>query len=470
MKIKMLRGMITGIIFAIAICLVSCQPTPETDIIQNKKDDALINIIENTNNVSDNPSEQGLSQDAFTWTDELKISDSLSVSINASVSIPAVTSYPVYQVEPDCFDVESVTHIKEVLFGDAQLYDVDPAEGIKHSKSEIEEMIVSTKQALNDPNSDLNQMTDIKTQSELRKIMQESLETLEKEYIDAPEKVEYDPIDITQENLKKGLFSVLFQEEGAIGFYVSDIDDDLGRHNSITCYFPRDKRDSVGMFQAFTQVDAETIATDFIKKLNTEMSVNRTVVVNENNDTNYKCYDVIFTKEYNGIPETYTEQDQADITMSENMYTCPWSYEKIIVRADNLGVWFFQWYSPSKIVKQMSENVEIMPFEKIKEIFLNQIGYSNAWIDQDEHIVSRDLFITEVRLGMMRVSIKDSIDKYMVIPVWDFFGYTVDKYDAQQPGGYALNENNEYTNVVEAHSFLTVNGIDGSIIDRNLGY
>lgn len=51
-----------------------------------------------------------------------------------------------------------------------------------------------------------------------------------------------------------------------------------------------------------------------------------------------------------------------------------------------------------------------------------------------------------------------------------FFSYSVDKYSEPQPGGWQLDENNEFVNKVNGHSFLTINAIDGSIIDRNLGY
>ncbi len=54
--------------------------------------------------------------------------------------------------------------------------------------------------------------------------------------------------------------------------------------------------------------------------------------------------------------------------------------------------------------------------------------------------------------------------------VYDFFGYSVDKYSKPEEGGNALDENNEYLNKIQGFSFLSFNAIDGSIIDRNLGY
>ncbi len=467
------KHLITVFLLIFIIILVACQPTPQDVIIVNKNDDKLMEIIEGGEKTNSELTNGTTEPKPTIWKKELIISENLNVSVNATVSITDVASFPVYQIEPDMFDVDSITHIKETLFGDAQLYYIDPSAGRVYTKTEIEHKIIQIEQQLSDPNSDINQTENFGSEEEKNKARQrleDELRYLNEQYQKAPDKIEYDPIEITQENLEKGLFSIINQDNGTIGFYVSDVDDDMGRHNSITCYYPHPSEKNMEQYNDLSIEKADNIAKEFVNGLGADMSINSTILVNKIEEQNYKCYDVIFTKTYNGIPETYTEQDQADIRKEEKTYTCPWFYEKLIVRVDNFGVWFFQWYSPSKIVKSMSDNVTILSFDQVKNIFQDQIGYSNSWIDNDDHIISRKLFVTEIKLGMMRVSIKDSIDKYMVIPVWDFFGYTVDKYDAQQPGGYALDENNEYANIIEAHSFLTINAIDGSVIDRGVGY
>ena len=57
----------------------------------------------------------------------------------------------------------------------------------------------------------------------------------------------------------------------------------------------------------------------------------------------------------------------------------------------------------------------------------------------------------------MRVHEKDSMYTSLLIPVWDFIGTTT-------PGGKPMDDN------AEEYVLLTVNAIDGSIIDRTLGY
>lgn len=58
----------------------------------------------------------------------------------------------------------------------------------------------------------------------------------------------------------------------------------------------------------------------------------------------------------------------------------------------------------------------------------------------------------------------------MMVPTWTFFGKTILKYTEPQPGGYPLNENNEYTSEVPGYSYMIINAIDGSIINPVLGY
>ena len=58
-------------------------------------------------------------------------------------------------------------------------------------------------------------------------------------------------------------------------------------------------------------------------------------------------------------------------------------------------------------------------------------------------------------MNLFRLRLKDK-NEYMYVPVWDFIGTWKTDYYATEPG-------KEFT-------FLTINAIDGSIIDRGLGY
>ena len=62
----------------------------------------------------------------------------------------------------------------------------------------------------------------------------------------------------------------------------------------------------------------------------------------------------------------------------------------------------------------------------------------------------------------MRIRDRENFDEGMLIPVWDFRGTVEYAYDGW--------DNYGFTGDHEERIFLTVNAVDGSIIDRDLGY
>lgn len=80
-------------------------------------------------------------------------------------------------------------------------------------------------------------------------------------------------------------------------------------------------------------------------------------------------------------------------------------------------------------------------------------------IDLENHIVSKAG--EEIALTPLEFEVFAMLMKYKngTIPVWDFFGTLMGK-----DGQHELIDDEEY------NAFLTINAIDGSIIDRELGY
>ena len=64
----------------------------------------------------------------------------------------------------------------------------------------------------------------------------------------------------------------------------------------------------------------------------------------------------------------------------------------------------------------------------------------------------------------MRVKKQDGNGESYLLPVWDFIGYI---YDADRPQD---RDSIVALNAYAAQSLLTVNAIDGSVIDRLIGY
>lgn len=102
-----------------------------------------------------------------------------------------------------------------------------------------------------------------------------------------------------------------------------------------------------------------------------------------------------------------------------------------------------------------------MPFEKIREIFDKHIVL-NGFLEEEAIIINID----NIQLGMMRIDIPNS-DEYLAIPVWDFYGGYIVK-NPQDTDGMNTEElvYTDYNYV----SFITINALNGGIIDRNTGY
>lgn len=119
----------------------------------------------------------------------------------------------------------------------------------------------------------------------------------------------------------------------------------------------------------------------------------------------------------------------------------------------------FQWNSPFTVLSVENENVPLLSFERIMEIFKRQV-FMSVYCDQGHPITYK---ITAIQFSYMRVQIKDS-DEYYLLPVWDFTGYMVHDWQ-MSPGDMAVARG-----FFHSMSILTINAVDGSILDRFLGY
>ncbi len=118
----------------------------------------------------------------------------------------------------------------------------------------------------------------------------------------------------------------------------------------------------------------------------------------------------------------------------------------------------------------LNSYIEILEFTAIQDIVREQIRINTDLMEINSDIIQKRIHIDKIVLGLTKVMQKDSNGKFILIPTWSFFGYEVNKYSRQQPGGYILDENNEYKYYAVGRSFLTINAIDGSVIDPALGY
>ena len=149
-----------------------------------------------------------------------------------------------------------------------------------------------------------------------------------------------------------------------------------------------------------------------------------------------------------------TGRQAAGIPFARNL-----EQEEIFGTLYNGEVISLQWNSPFTVLSVENENVPLLSFDRIMEIFKRQV-FMSVYCDQGHPITYK---ITAIQFSYMRVQIKDS-DDYYLLPVWDFTGYMIHDWQ-MSPGDMAVSRG-----FFHSMSILTINAVDGSVLDRFLGY
>ena len=174
-------------------------------------------------------------------------------------------------------------------------------------------------------------------------------------------------------------------------------------------------------------------------------------------------YEFQFARCLDGIPVTYELSfggalEDMDSTLK------PWGYERCSVIVGDDGIQKITLINPYDIGEIQTENVKLMDFDSIIGIYEQMMEVSNADIVNYE--AKRTYHIRNIKFGYMRIydPAADN-DTGLFVPVWDFFG----GFDAEnlEGNGDLVSKNSGERS---SQSFMTINAIDGSVINRELGY
>lgn len=166
-----------------------------------------------------------------------------------------------------------------------------------------------------------------------------------------------------------------------------------------------------------------------------------------------------FTRKIDGVPVTYTDEYGGGLEDMDSTLT-PWSYERCDVIVGKDGIENVEIVNPYEVGAVQTEHVKLMDFESIAKIYEQMMEVSNADITKYE--ANRTYHIKRIVLGYSRIyDPTTDNDSGILVPVWDFIG----GFDAKSEESESTN-NGEYSN----QSFMTINAIDGTVIDRGLGY
>jgi hypothetical protein len=139
-----------------------------------------------------------------------------------------------------------------------------------------------------------------------------------------------------------------------------------------------------------------------------------------------------------------------------------WEYECINMLLDDDGIFAFNWRAPVAVTEVVTENAALKTFDEAMEIYEDAVTYTYVAKLQDNDIV-RTYDIDLITLSLQRISEQNALGYGLLVPVWNFYGMQQDSY---------TGDNGETVSVSSTimTSMLSINAIDGTIIDLSLGY
>ena len=163
-------------------------------------------------------------------------------------------------------------------------------------------------------------------------------------------------------------------------------------------------------------------------------------------------YRLYYARQVGGMLITPVNQRGARKEPGDDTYTYVLPYESLYVDVGEGGVFEMRWDNPLEVKDMIAEDCELLPFETIMDILGTIAPLS---IQHAEYEANNALYIDRAVLGYMCLQERGKPTSYRLVPVWDFFG-------ARTIGRERYDTHNS--------SLLTINAIDGTIIDRELGY
>lgn len=501
----MKKGFAIGIAAVLIVYLAGCQSTPEEPIVVGKGDNWLEEKITEQEDAalpSDLPESGTRIRETYRHD-----SRDITIEVDALVDTQDGKTMPAVKVSPHKFTQAEVDRVYEHYVGDAHFFRVPEGETwtfmAEMNSKDIEAQLEYEK--ANGSDEDYVQR------------LENRLKDARQEYMTAKDASEFPGVShtLSKENwgshgsITEGVHGY-FEKDGLAYRFTAANDDNgmssamrLQRYSVYDLDVQFEERlgvsadisylDEGESLREISYGDALALAEEAVNAFGAQgMALAHAEARQYSEDTLESYYTFIFTHEIGGVLCKYDPMSVG----SDDGYNEPWSYEKLIVNVDAHGLKSAGWIAPCDITEQLSESTSMIPFEEVMNCFSKMAFIKNSYLENSLKMTitvtdidgdsayaedaglpdaaaggtsytvdSLVLHVDRITLGLMRVQ---SGSEYLLIPVWDFYGYqqllTAEGEDISSlgsgEGGYDLYE----------VCLLTVNAIDGSVIDRCLGY
>lgn len=447
---KKLLFMLLAVLIAFP-SFTACQKTPESPIVVGKDINKLIDSA-----IPSGSAEQSLAEELQT-PERLKMQlvskgGKLTVNVDASVVLPQAEQMPMIRVGHGHFTQEDAMRYADVLLKGA--IPLDPKNAAR-TKAQIQKAIESLQKLKQSGTLDKYESVQ-EIDDAIAQLMQEAANAPE---VYAPYTHQFQPLSpdnyiALSAALDDTTISSLFAEYKKIEY--NKYPERIAALSGILAGPPISnaevvQKEDLTQETGITPEEALALSMKTMDELEIEGFVCSGQRAFTFPEEGFSIYEFMFTRSIMGIPINYTNDDGCEFDSDAIAPT--WAYEKIRIFVDAAGVSYFLYNSPYEIRETVYENVTLLPFPEIQSIFERMVPVVNNFYD--EYGRECRMNIHEVKLGLMRITEQNSKDTGLIIPVWDFMG------TYEEEGTFF---DDAYT------SLLTINAVDGSIIDRGLGY
>ena len=160
-------------------------------------------------------------------------------------------------------------------------------------------------------------------------------------------------------------------------------------------------------------------------------------------------YHLNYAREVGGVRITFTREGGA--RYAEEEFNPVLRQEELLLEVSEDGSMSLHWYDPLDVTGMIAEDCELLPFDQIMDIFGTVAPLTLLHLEGEGNV---SLTIDRAVLGYMCLQERNNPRAYRLTPVWDFFGVRTLGRERQD----------------FKYSWVTINAIDGTFIDRVYGY
>ena len=503
---------VLGLIIVFLFC--ACQPTPEQAVVVQKDSDRLIedaqkDIEESADNSTDSSTAESLQKQygiPETYQFEAQGADGLlNIAVDAVVNVPQVCAMPIYRVMKAEFAQETVSAFFQALCGDAEMY----INSGQRTKDQIRDQIVNVRKRIADIKDDPQMAEELAFAEEFLPKLEKELETAPETIVEERTYGELIEVADTEAADNSAAVEEGAEEESTEAIVISTNTtytslnayerDDEGINHVGRTFNVQNRDDSsvirysdccnpaagvnFGSSASFailedTDVDAEILSEiglapseakqmvqELLDNTGSGMVVGSIYLQDDEQFGNYDdivrpaeqyAYKVYCVRTVDGLPCSYVSGGSESV--DGDMMAPYWHYEGLEFMVNGDGIFSIYWSTPIEVIETVSEDAQLKPFAEIQEIFEKMMGIKyepQAEYGGNEY----DFEINRVTLSLHRIVEQDSNETGLLVPAWNFYGKLTIASDG--PTG-------QYEELGE--SFMTINAIDGSVIDTRKGY